>query len=134
MMPQLPLDQFYPYAKHLLAGLLMVGVFVTVYCRFTPFHEVQLIRRGCTAAALSLAGAIIGFSLTVASSILHNDHFLMFIMWGTLAMFVQIGAYLLIERSLPEMKLALEANNVAMGGLMGTVSLVVGVINAACLS
>lgn len=133
-MPQLPVDQFYLYMKHLLSGLIMVGLFAAVYVRFTPFHEMPLIRRGCTAAALSLAGAIVGFSLTVASSILHNDHYLMFIAWGTLAAVVQMAAYLLIERSLPEMKAAIEANNVAMGALMGTVSLVVGVINAACLS
>ena len=133
-MPQLPVDQFYLYLKHLLSGLIMVGLFAAVYVRFTPFHEMPLIRRGCTAAALSLAGAIIGFSLTVASSILHNDHYLMFIAWGTLAAVVQMAAYLLIERSLPEMKAAIEANNMAMGALMGTVSLVVGVINAACLS
>ncbi len=133
-MPQLPVDQFYLYMKHLLSGLIMVGLFAAVYVRFTPFHEMPLIRRGCTAAALSLAGAIIGFSLTVASSILHNDHYLMFIAWGTLAAVVQVAAYLLIERSLPEMKAAIEANNMAMGALMGTVSLVVGVINAACLS
>lgn len=133
-MPQLPVDQFYLYMKHLLSGLIMVGLFAAVYVRFTPFHEMPLIRRGCTAAALSLAGAIIGFSLTVASSILHNDHYLMFVAWGTLAAVVQMAAYLLIERSLPEMKAAIEANNVAMGALMGTVSLVVGVINAACLS
>lgn len=133
-MPQLPVDQFYLYLKHLLSGLIMVGLFAAVYVRFTPFHEMPLIRRGCTAAALSLAGAIVGFSLTVASSILHNDHYLMFVAWGTLAAVVQMAAYLLIERSLPEMKAAIEANNVAMGALMGTVSLVVGVINAACLS
>jgi putative membrane protein len=133
-MPQLPVDQFYLYLKHLLSGLIMVGLFAAVYVRFTPFHEMPLIRRGCTAAALSLAGAIIGFSLTVASSILHNDHYLMFVAWGTLAAVVQVAAYLLIERSLPEMKAAIEANNMAMGALMGTVSLVVGVINAACLS
>lgn len=133
-MPQLPVDQFYLYLKHLLSGLIMVGLFAAVYVRFTPFHEMPLIRRGCTAAALSLAGAIVGFSLTVASSILHNDHYLMFIAWGTLAAVVQMAAYLLIERSLPEMKAAIEANNMAMGALMGTVSLVVGVINAACLS
>ncbi len=133
-MPQLPVDQFYLYLKHLLSGLIMVGLFAAVYVRFTPFHEMPLIRRGCTAAALSLAGAIVGFSLTVASSILHNDHYLMFVAWGTLAAVVQMAAYLLIERSLPEMKAAIEANNMAMGALMGTVSLVVGVINAACLS
>ncbi|WP_020163734.1 DUF350 domain-containing protein [Methyloversatilis discipulorum] len=133
-MPQLPVDQFYLYLKHLLSGLIMVGLFAAVYVRFTPFHEMPLIRRGCTAAALSLAGAIVGFSLTVASSILHNDHYLMFVAWGTLAAVVQVAAYLLIERSLPEMKAAIEANNMAMGALMGTVSLVVGVINAACLS
>ena len=54
-MPQLPLDQFYLSLKHLLSGLVMVAAFAAVYVRVTPFHELPLIRRGCTAAALSLA-------------------------------------------------------------------------------
>ena len=39
-----------------------------------------------------------------------------------------------LTRMLPQMNEAIENNNVAMGGLMGALSLMVGMINAACLS
>ncbi|GAA5165710.1 DUF350 domain-containing protein [Viridibacterium curvum] len=128
------IQAIYNYFIYLLAGLAMVGVFVTVYTRVTPFCELDLIRKGCVSAALSLAGATIGFSLTVASSILHNDNFIMFVLWGTLAAVVQVVAYAVLSRALPNMNAELEDNNVAMGALMGLVSIVVGIINAACLS
>jgi len=122
------------YIIHLLAGLAMVGVFVTIYLRVTPFCEITLIRQGCVAAAVSLAGATLGFSLTVASSILHSDNFIMFVTWGTCAMIVQVLAYAVLARALPNMEQQLSENNVAMGSLMGLTSVVVGIINAACLS
>ncbi|MDB5813926.1 MAG: surface protein [Rhodocyclales bacterium] len=128
------LQQLYAYLIHLLAGLAVVGVFVAVYLQVTPFREIQLICDGGTAAALSLAGATLGFALTVASSILHNDTFLMFLFWAACSAAVQVVAYALVSRSLPGLNAALENNNVAMGGLMGVVSLVVGIINAAALS
>ena len=134
MMPQLPLDQFYLYIKHLLSGLLLVGVFAAAYCRFTPFSEVQLIRRGCTAAALSLAGAIVGFSLTVASSILHNDSYPMFLFWSASGLTVQVAAYALLARLFPRLPDQLAGNNVAAGASAGVLSLVVGIVNAACMS
>ncbi|GAB4061132.1 DUF350 domain-containing protein [Uliginosibacterium sediminicola] len=122
------------YCIHLLAGLAMLGVFVIVYLRTTPFDEISLIRQGCVAAALSLAGATLGFSLTIASSILHSDNFIMFMTWGSCAMLVQVAAYAVLARALPNMVQELSDNNIAMGALMGLTSLVVGIINAACLS
>ena len=50
-----------------LSGVMLVFFFV-VYTRCTPFDEVLLIRQGNTAAAFSLGGALLGFSLTVASA------------------------------------------------------------------
>jgi putative membrane protein len=49
-------------------------------------------------------------------------------------MVVQSGAYAAITRILPQMNGAIEHNNAAMGALMGTASLALGIINAACLS
>ncbi|MBI4753870.1 MAG: DUF350 domain-containing protein [Betaproteobacteria bacterium] len=128
------LTQLYNYLIFLLAGVAMVALFVALYLRVTPFSEIALIRKGCVAASLSLGGATLGFSLTVASSILHNDRIGMFLLWGVAAMAVQVAAYALLARAIPNMNAALEDNNVAMGALMGSASLVVGVINAACLS
>lgn len=126
--------QAYGYAIHLLAGFALLAVFFRMYTRVTPFDEVSLIRKGNVAAVLSLAGALIGFSLTLAASIVINATFLMFLAWAAGAMVVQVACHAIIARALPDMDAAIADNNVAMGGLMGVLSLVVGIVNAACLS
>jgi putative membrane protein len=122
------------YALHLLSGFALLAAFFGIYTKVTPFNEIALIRQGNAAAALSLSGAGIGFCLTVVSSIVHNETFWMFFIWSLGAMLVQTAAYAFLTRMLPTMNQAIEANNVAMGGLMGAMSLMVGMINAACLS
>jgi len=126
--------QAYAYALHMLTGIALSALFFGIYTKITPFDEVALIRQGNAAAALSLSGAVVGFSLTVVSSILHNDIFWLFLIWALGAMLVQVVAYALLSRLLTQMNQAIQQNNVAMGGLMGLFSLVVGMINAACLS
>jgi putative membrane protein len=122
------------YALHLLSGVMLLAVFFAIYSKITPFDELTLIRQGNAAAALSLGGAGIGFCLTIVSSIVHNDTLMMFLLWSVGAMLVQTGVYAILTRVLPQMNPAIEANNVAMGGLMGAMSLMVGMINAASLS
>jgi putative membrane protein len=122
------------YVIYLLSGAFLLGIFFVIYTRTTPIDEVAQIRGGNSAAALSLAGALIGFSLTVASGILHNSALLGFLAWSAGAMVVQLAVYTVFSRLLPGVKQQIEAGNVAMGGLLGAISLSVGAINAACLS
>ena len=128
------MEAFYNYFIHLLSGLLMVAVFVAIYVRVTPFAELALIRQGVVAPALSLGGATVGFSLTVASSILHNDSYGMFLAWGGCGLVVQVISYALLARAMPRLADQLASNNVAAGAFAGVISLVVGIINAACMS
>ena len=93
------MDAFYSYLLHLFSGLLMVSGFAALYMWVTPFHELALIRQGVVAPALSLGGAVIGFSLTVASSILHNDHYLLFLAWCVSGLSVQVLTYALLARA-----------------------------------
>jgi putative membrane protein len=126
--------QAYAYILHLLSGFVLLAVFFWIYTRITPFDELSLIQQGKLAAALSLAGALIGFCLTLASSILHSDTFFLFLSWAVGAMIIQAASYAAITRVLPGMNAAIADNNIAMGTLMGATSLMVGIINAACLS
>jgi len=128
------MQPIYAYVLHLLASLVLLAVFVGVYTRITPFKEFTLIRQGNVAAALSLGGAILGFCFTLSSSIQHNDTFLTFLVWAVGAMVIQVLVYAALTRALPEMDAAIESNNTGMGALMGTVSVTVGALNAACLS
>ena len=55
-------------------------------------------------------------------------------MWAVAAMIVQVIVYAVASRLLHTVRTEIEAGNVAMGGFLGAVSLVAGIVNAACLS
>ena len=122
------------YVTYLAAGIALLIVFFLIYCRVTAYHEWKLIRRGNSAAALSFSGALIGFSLTLASSIMHSDRLLNFVAWGAGALLMQILTYLAAVSFLRRLATDIEENNVAVGGALGALSLTVGILNAACLS
>jgi len=123
-----------PYLAYLLSALAVLAGFMGIYTRITRFDEWQLIREGNTAAALSLGGALLGFSCTLAFSIALHASWHLFIVWSLAAMLVQLLAYALMARVLRGMNDAIHAGNAAMGGLMGAISLGVGIVNAACLT
>lgn len=122
------------YAIHLLAGGVVFSGFFFVYLRLTPYDELKLIREGNLAAALSLGGALLGFVLTIASSILHSDGLMPFLFWSVMASVVQLIVFVVLTRLMPDYRLQIEHNNTAAGLLFGVSALAVGVINAACLS
>jgi putative membrane protein len=128
------MDQVYSYAVHLLSAFALLAVFAAVYLKLTPYAELALIREGNVAALLSFGGAIAGFSLTLASSIAHNSTLMQVVAWAFGAMVVQVLTYAALSRLMSTMPKAIEQRNVAMGGLLGCTSLIVGIINAACLT
>ncbi|WP_458766091.1 DUF350 domain-containing protein [Cupriavidus basilensis] len=130
----LPLQPVYAYLIYILSSFAMLGLFLIVYTRITPHREFELIRRGNVAAALSLGGAVLGFSLTLSASIQHNAAFSMFVLWGFGAFVVQVLAYVLVARALRGVSEEITADNRGMGVLMGVVSLAAGIVNAACLA
>ena len=122
------------YLIHLLLAAGLLIVFFIIYTRVTPYNEVLLIRQGNQAAALSLGGALLGFSATIASSLMHTADYQQFFAWAFGAMVVQLLAYVVTTRLLRMSKDQIESNNTAFGGLLGAISLSIGAINAACIS
>ena len=122
------------YLLHLLTAAARVLVFFVIYTRVTPYDEVALIRQGNQAAAFSLGGALLGFSVTIASALLHTADYYQFAGWAAGAMLVQVLAYAVATRLLKMSKDQIEANNQAFGGLLGSISLSLGLINAGCIS
>lgn len=122
------------YLIYIASALVMLGVFTAVYTAVTRYREFELIREGNIAAALSYGGALIGFSFTLCSSIAVHASFVMFLVWGVAAMLVQIVVYVAVARTIRGMNDAIAENNIAMGGLIGSISLAAGIVNAACLT
>ncbi|MCF7769099.1 MAG: DUF350 domain-containing protein [Achromobacter pulmonis] len=122
------------YLIYIVSALVMLGIFTAVYTAVTRYKEFELIRQGNIAAVLSYSGALVGFSFTLCSSIAIHASFVMFLVWGLAAMAVQLVVYAVVSRAIQGLHEAIEENNIAMGGLIGSISLAAGVVNAACLT
>lgn len=122
------------YLEHMALALVLIAVFFVVYVWVTPYNEIKLIQSGNEAAAFSLGGALLGFSLTVGSSIIHNDSAVGSAAWAAGAMVTQLVTYAVLCRLFKGMKESIEGGNRAVGTCAGALSLTVGVLNAACLS
>ena len=128
------MPQVTAYLTYLASGLAMLAGFFFIYTKFTPYDELQLIRKGNRAAARSLGGALIGFCLTLASSLVHNDTLAVFLARAAGGIVVQLGVYVLIAHTIGRIDQAIIDDNEAMGTLLGGISIAVGILNAACMS
>ncbi|CAB3682234.1 DUF350 domain-containing protein [Achromobacter aegrifaciens] len=122
------------YLIYMASALAMLGVFTLVYTAVTRYKEFELIREGNIAAALSYGGALVGFSFTLCSSIAIHASYAMFLLWGLVAMLVQLVVYVGVSQTVRGMNEAIEENNIAMGGLIGSISIAAGIVNAASLT
>jgi putative membrane protein len=122
------------YLLHLATATALVLAFFVIYTKITPWDEVVLIRAGNNAAALSLGGTLIGFSLTLASALTHTVTYVDFLMWGALGMVVQVLVFYITTLLLKMSQDQIEADNAAFGLLLGAISISIGLINAGCIS
>ncbi|UOO90739.1 DUF350 domain-containing protein [Vitreoscilla massiliensis] len=126
--------QYLLYLKYFGVALVMLVVFAFVYLRITPARELELIKNGNIACALSLSGAMIGFCITLVSSMLHSVGMLSFVIWGVAAAVIQILVYFAATHLIKDANAELLNNNVAVGVLFFGLSVSIGILNAASLS
>lgn len=122
-----------------LLAFVTAGVFTlafkVIYQFATPYQERTLIRQGNTAAAIALAGALIGYVLPLASALNHTVSILEFAAWATLAGVIQIVAFTAVRMiALPDVKARIENGEVSIGVYLAGISIAVGLLNAACMS
>ncbi len=110
------------------------ALFLLVYVTITPYKELALIRAGNTAAAISLAGTMLGFALPIANVIAHSDTLLDLTLWSLVAGVVQLIAYGVARMALPHLTEDIPAGRVAPATFLATLSLSVGILNAACMT
>lgn len=115
-----------------LSGIILVAG-LWAYIKITPYNELELIRKGNVAAAVSLSGALLGILVTLAIVIAHTEKISHLFLWGTFALIVQLVVYWVVGRLQGQLRDQMEAGNVASGILLGAASLGGGILNAACL-
>jgi len=117
------------------AAVLFFVAFKFVYQLVTPYHERTLIRQGNTAAAIALGGALIGYVLPLASALSHTVSLPEFAAWALLAGVIQILSFIVVSRLVYRALAArIEAGEMAAGIYLASISIGVGLLNAACMT
>jgi len=115
-------------------ALALLTAFAWLYDRITPYDELALIRAGNNAAAIAYAGAIIGLALPLASAVAHSVNPVDMVIWGVLALAVQVLVYFLVRRLVPQLNDNIPKGDVAPAVLLAAISIAAGILNAACLT
>ena len=112
----------------------IMAAYTLIYTRFvTPYDDLALIRAGNLAAALSLAGAKLGFVIVLVSVATNALSLVDLVIWAIVGLLVQIGAFYLAKILHGELVAEIEKGSVAAGIWLATFNLVAGAVQAACM-
>ena len=123
------------FAAYFATAVALCILYLVVYTKITPHREYDLIVHEHNAsAAIALGLSLLGFSIPLASAILHSANILDCVIWEVVALIVQIIAYYLTRLAHPHISEAIRQNALASGLWLGLVSVVAGILSAACMS
>lgn len=122
------------FIAYFLMALAMSVAYLIVYERITPHPEYALIAKGNAAAAVGQGLSLLGFAIPLASAIYHTHAILECVLWGAIALGVQVTAYFLAGFAQHRLADRIAANDMAAAIWLGCVSLSSGVLSAACMS
>jgi len=123
-----------PFFGYFILALLLGLLFVVAYTAITPYREIALIREGNLAAATSLTGALIGFSLPLAKAVAQSAGIVDMFIWSLLGLFAQLLAYGAVRTALPHLVADVKEGKQASAVLLAGVSVAVGLLNAAAMT
>lgn len=117
------------------AALLFTGAFALLYQLVTPHKERELIAAGNPAAAITLGGAVLGYVIPLATALTQTESLPEFAAWAALAGVIQIVVFLAVRRlALRDLSARIERGEVAAALYLLTLSLAVGLLNAASMT
>jgi putative membrane protein len=128
------LSTFPSFAAYFIGGVILIAVFLALYANLTPHREFALIREGNTAAAIALAGGLLGFVVPLASVIAHSAGLIDLLVWGTIALIIQLAGFMVARLVIPGLPQAVEAGKVSDAIFLAALSLALGLLDAACMA
>jgi len=115
-------------------AIVLLLLFAFIYTRLTAHDEFALIRQGKSAAAVALGGSLLAFVLPLSSAIIHSVSLVDFVIWGLIALVIQIATFFAVRIFLPNLSQRISNNEMAAGLFVALASVAVGAINAACMT
>jgi putative membrane protein len=130
-------ESFLSFGLFFITAVVLVGLFLVLYAVVTPYDDYELIfHENNMAASLAFGGAILGFSIPLYSALVSSVSYGDFLLWGCVAMFIQL-LFALVFTRLPN-KFSLQTQIVEgvvpVGTLMAFLSISIGLLNAGSMS
>lgn len=122
------------FGAYLALAVIITALFLLLYVRSTPHDEFALIRQGNAAAAIGLAGAIIGFTLVLANAIRISHGLGETLVWGLIGLVVQVAGHWLASRLVPRLYQAIAEGDTAAGILQASFAIGLGMLSAASMT
>jgi putative membrane protein len=114
--------------------LLMLALGAVIYVMVTPYHEIDLIRQGNKSAALSFAGVLVGLAIPLASAMAGSVNAYDILIFGALALVLQLLAYRIADLVLKDLPKRIEADEIGAAITLVAVKLSIALLNAAAVS
>ena len=122
------------FLAYLATAVVLTLIYVVIYIWVTPHPEIKLIRENNLAASLAFGGSLVGFSLPLASAIANSVALVDCVVWGLIAIVVQIAVFYLVRLPIPKISERIENGETASGLWLGAASLTGGLLNAASMT
>jgi putative membrane protein len=119
---------------HVSVALLILAAGAALYALLTPHREIQLIREGNAAAALSFGGVLVGIALPLAFALAASTSVLEIALWGATTIVVQLALFWVVDLLLRGLPQRIKEGEVAAAALLVGAKLAVAAILAAAVS
>jgi putative membrane protein len=107
---------------------------LAVYGVLSPHNEVQQIREGNQASAISLGGVLLGLAIPLAAALAASPSALEIVLWGVAVLMVQLLVFRLIDALLTGLPQRIREGESAAAAFLAAAKLAAAVVLAAAVS
>lgn len=130
------LDLFLSTLSYIGLAIVLLFIGIVLFEVTTKNKEMQLIKNGNKAAVYAFGGRILGLAIVLYSSIANSVNVFDMVIWGSVAIIMQIVIFYLAELLTPKFNItkAIDEDNQAVGLFLLFLSISIGLIIAASLT
>jgi len=121
-------------AGQLAATLALLGIGMACYVVLTPFDEWRMVQEGNVAAGIVVAGTLVALALPLAMTLATSALVLDIVVWGLVALVIQLGAFVAATGLLRGLRGMIEAGNVAAALVLAGIQIAVALLNAGAMA
>ncbi|WP_100643242.1 DUF350 domain-containing protein [Alteromonas facilis] len=124
------------FALYFAISIAFLFIFKIVYAFVTPHDEWHLVKeKQSVAAAIGFGGAMIGFAIALGGAVSNSQSLVDFAVWGVVAIIAQAFAFAVLRFTfMPKIAERINNDEVSAGIMLASVSIAVGLLNAACMT